>query len=66
MPWRGATMRSPGALIWAHDPETSQAGSCAPARAGAEAAAYPRPTNGIWFAMTVMNSTLVESGRPAM
>jgi hypothetical protein len=32
---------------------------------GAEAAAYPRPTNGIWFAITVMNSTLVESGRPA-
>jgi hypothetical protein len=26
----------------------------------------PLPTNGIWFAITVMNSTLVESGRPAM
>lgn len=28
--------------------------------------AYPRPTNGIWFAITVMNSTFVESGRFAM
>jgi hypothetical protein len=27
---------------------------------------YPRPTNGIWFAITVMNSTLVSSGSPAM
>ena len=26
----------------------------------------PRPTNGIWFAITVMNSTFVESGRFAM
>ena len=28
--------------------------------------AYPRPTNGIMFAITVMNSTLVSSGRLAM
>ena len=27
---------------------------------------YPRPTNGIRFAITVMNSTLVSSGRLAM
>jgi hypothetical protein len=27
---------------------------------------YPRPTNGILLAMTVMNSTLASSGRPAM
>jgi hypothetical protein len=27
---------------------------------------YPRPTNGIWFAITVMNSTFVDSGRFAM
>ena len=28
--------------------------------------AHPRPTNGILLAMTVMNSTLASSGRPAM
>ena len=28
--------------------------------------AYPRPTNGILLAMTVMNSTLASSGRLAM
>ena len=28
--------------------------------------AHPRPTNGIRFAITVMNSTLVSSGRLAM
>jgi hypothetical protein len=27
---------------------------------------YPRPTNGIFVAMTVMNSTLASSGRLAM
>jgi hypothetical protein len=27
---------------------------------------YPRPTNGIRLAITVMNSTLVSSDRPAM
>jgi hypothetical protein len=27
---------------------------------------HPRPTNGIWFAITVMNSTFVDSGRFAM
>jgi hypothetical protein len=27
---------------------------------------YPRPTNGILLAITVMNSTLASSGRPAM
>jgi hypothetical protein len=27
---------------------------------------YPRPTNGIRFAITVMNSTLVSSGSEAM
>ena len=27
---------------------------------------YPRPTNGILVAMTVMNSTLASSGREAM
>jgi hypothetical protein len=26
----------------------------------------PRPTNGILLAMTVMNSTLASSGKPAM
>jgi hypothetical protein len=26
----------------------------------------PRPMNGIWVAITVMNWTLAESGRPAM
>ena len=30
------------------------------------AAPHPRPTNGILFAITVMNSTLVSSGRLAM
>jgi hypothetical protein len=32
----------------------------------ADPARYPRPTNGIWLAMTVMNSTLASSGRLAM
>jgi hypothetical protein len=27
---------------------------------------YPRPTNGILVAITVMNNTLASSGRPAM
>jgi hypothetical protein len=27
---------------------------------------YPRPTNGILLAITVMNSTLASSGRPAI
>src|SRR5690606_21209801 len=37
------------------------------ARLFAEAlcALYPRPTNGIWLAMTVMDSTLASSGRLA-
>ncbi|SHH63884.1 hypothetical protein SAMN05443248_5497 [Bradyrhizobium erythrophlei] len=30
------------------------------------AASYPRPTNGIFEAITVMNSTLASSGRLAM
>jgi hypothetical protein len=33
---------------------------------GGVSRAHPRPRNGIWFAITVMNSTLVESGRFAM
>ena len=32
----------------------------------AEHAFYPRPTNGIFVAITVMNSTLASSGRLAM
>lgn len=31
-----------------------------------EGAVHPRPTNGILVAITVMNSTLASSGRPAM
>jgi hypothetical protein len=31
-----------------------------------DAGYYPRPTNGILLAMTVMNSTLASSGRLAM
>jgi hypothetical protein len=31
-----------------------------------EAQCYPRPTNGILLAITVMNSTLASSGRFAM
>ena len=34
--------------------------------AGTLPGAYPRPTNGILVAITVMNSTLASSGRPAM
>jgi hypothetical protein len=30
------------------------------------AVAYPRPTNGIFVAITVINNTLASSGRPAM
>ncbi len=30
------------------------------------ATAYPRPTNGIFVAMTVMNNTLASNGSPAI
>jgi hypothetical protein len=38
----------------------------APAREDVVHSFYPRPTNGIFVAITVMNSTLASGGRPAM
>ncbi|MEH2518620.1 hypothetical protein V1279_004193 [Bradyrhizobium sp. AZCC 1610] len=55
--------RDPSCSVW--PPALQRSTSCR-AASGARERAYPRPTNGILVAMTVMNSTLASSGRPAM
>jgi hypothetical protein len=49
----------------AFEKQTGREDMCIPQRTRGEVC-QPRPTNGIWFAIIVMNSTLVESGRFAM
>jgi hypothetical protein len=55
------TILPEGWLLVARSPARARARDAHPLMIG-----QPRPTNGIMLAMTVMNSTLVSSGRLAM